>query len=736
MLSNNKLNFLLQNKNDELILEWIYFLSQIATLSNDTKNDDSDFYNDIVEVFNFFISRKGEDFLKKNKKQIDQILLVLENYSNIKSISNYKITSLLYDESKEFSKKYINNFVENNFLLTEKQRKIFLSILDETNDIYSMPTSFGKSFIIKLVAIYRANLGLKTIICVPTLALIHEYRRDFSIYNKHEGIKISSSPENEESMIYVLTQERLLDYKITSRSDLLIIDEAYELLNKNLRSAILKSLCNHFLKNGNHIKLFQPNLNLDKFTFINEWFLNVYKINSKISTQIVYLFNKDVNNNIKNITLKSIKNNEKIAIYSYKYKHWHIAENISEGLDYIDLSSNEWFSFLEEIYTEDYLPCHFLKKGIIISNGDIPRIFRYIVEKNFKANKKIFNVIICNNTLSKGVNLEIKNLIVNAKNSMSKNNSVIDKFEIKNLFGRVGRITNNLLDRIGNVYICLSDKKTSKEIEKLSVNDNIEYVPNNSKEDITKYEKIKSDVANGKLKPWKYVLDHILNENNLYDIFENNRNAIVNFYSKEKRTEEDFDNFFNFLIELYGGEKNFIKLFFVDSMNENSYNLESKLQNQNFVDYYINIRTKLYIFGFIFKNIEIKDILDMQMSYYKEKNYYFNGSYLSKKHKEGYTLIKNITKKSTLYSKLITRIINDIIKASSKFYESNFRLVEKEIINFLKNKCNIELKEIDSDIKNIVDEYNIPFEMINIFKKNNIKTIDEFKKSRFYNILI
>ena len=302
MLSNNKLNFLLQNKNDELILEWIYFLSQIATLSNDTKNDDSDFYNDIVEVFNCFIGQKGEDFLEKNKKQIDQILLVLENYSNIKSISNYKITSLLYDESKEFSKKYINNFVENNVLLTEKQRKIFLSILAKTNDIYSMPTSFGKSFIIKLVAIYRANLGLKTIICVPTLALIHEYRRDFSIYNKHERIKISSSPENEESMIYVLTQERLLDYKITSRSDLLIIDEAYELLNKNLRSAILKSLCNHFLKNGNHIKLFQPNLNLDKFTFINEWFLNVYKINSKISTQILYSFNKDV----------------KVSIYSYE----------------------------------------------------------------------------------------------------------------------------------------------------------------------------------------------------------------------------------------------------------------------------------------------------------------------------------------------------------------------------------------------------------------------------------
>lgn len=736
MLSNNKLSFLLQNKNDKLILEWIYFLCQLATLSNNTKTDDSNFYNDIVEIFNYFINEKNDEFLEKNKKQIDQILLVLENYSNIKNISNYKITSISYDESKNFSKKYIDNFISNNFLLTEKQRKIFLSILEETNDIYLMPTSFGKSFIIKIVAVYRANLGLKTIICVPTLALINEYRRDLAIYNLNKKIKISSSPESEESMIYVLTQERLLDYKIKNRNDLLIIDEAYELLNKNLRSAILKSLCNYFIKNGNHIKLFQPNLNLDKFDFINEWSLNVHKINSKISTQIFYLFNKDVNTNIKNITLKSIKNNEKIAIYSYKHRHWQIAEKIFEELNYVDLSSSDWFTFLEEIYTEDYLPCSFLKKGIIINNGDIPRIFRYIVEKNFKTNKKLFNVIICNNTLSKGVNLEIKNLIINAKNSMFKNNSVIDNFEIKNLVGRVGRITSNLLDRIGNVYICLSDKKTSKEIENLRTNNNIEYVPNDLEVDVIKYEKIKSDISNGTLKPWKYVLDHILGENNLYDIFENNRNTIINFYSKEKRTEEDFDNFFNFLIELYGGEKNFIKLFFVDSMDKYGYNLENKLQNNDFVNYYVNIRTKLYIFGFIFKNLDIKNILDMQMSYYKNHSYYFNGSYLYKKYKEGYTLIKNITKESTLYSKLITRIINDIIKASSKFYESNFRLVEKEIINYLKEKCNIELKKIDDDIKNIVDEYNLPFEMINIFKKNNIKTIEEFKKSKFYNILI
>lgn len=97
-----------------------------------------------------------------------------------------------------------------------------------------------------------------------------------------------------------------------------------------------------------------------------------------------------------------------------------------------------------EIHPKSYL-VYFLKKGICCHVGYLPSTIKAKIEDLFR--KRIIKTIFCTSTLLEGVNLPADNLFIVIKNSsyILKNSA-----DFKNLMGRVGRKTYNL---IGNVYI-------------------------------------------------------------------------------------------------------------------------------------------------------------------------------------------------------------------------------------------------------------------------------------------
>lgn len=86
-----------------------------------------------------------------------------------------------------------------------------------------------------------------------------------------------------------------------------------------------------------------------------------------------------------------------------------------------------------------------MKKGICCHVGYLPSTIKAKIEDLFR--KRIIKTIFCTSTLLEGVNLPADNLFIVIKNSsyILKNSA-----DFKNLMGRVGRKTYNL---IGNVYI-------------------------------------------------------------------------------------------------------------------------------------------------------------------------------------------------------------------------------------------------------------------------------------------
>lgn len=730
----------LNNKRD--YIQTIVLFFSLATLQ--TKFDDNNsftFFKEIIDNFN----RNIEEL--SNNKDIEYEFLtalsLIENYIEIPS--EYKIETKMFQESNNFYEKYLKDIMPDNkekIYLSRFQQELFESCLENNNYLYAMPTSFGKSFIIRLISLFRSNQGKRTIICVPTLALLNEYRIELDKIN-FKKFKISSFHDlNENFDILVTTQERLLEFNI-NKDDMLIIDESYSIDDKDLRSAILKSLAIRFLNNGNTIKLFQPNIikinSNDSDSFFRKFNFHIKKFNFSFCTQDEgERISSNIEKSVINICKQSIKNKEKIGIYVIKNKHYKYAKLLMEQKELNKcFKSNSWYKILAEIYTEYYLPINFISKGILINNGELPKFFRFVTENIFKNNMEMF-VIICNNTLTKGINFSLKNIVIQSKNGINEKGK-IDEFEIKNLIGRVGRYSkNNLNTRIGTIYIVLSNKETIDEISKIKniseVNYSKQIINENAeeKEAEKRYNQFQKDIDQGKFEPWKFILKKFNNnENEFKEYVLNNSKSIMQFYSKKNIEQNDKENFYDFIIGLFGTKEEYIRIFF---------NNRKKEISQQQINYYIN-RTKKVIFKHIFEDIPLKDLIFKEISYYKKNNLFFNkNNGTINKWKENlddnWISINDVKTNTEHYNMLFTNLINKLSDNINTFYSANYSLIEPKIIEIIKDKYkDFEIKNEFEELDILMDKYNLLRDFRNYLIKNKIIDEQQLNKSEIFALL-
>lgn len=115
--------------------------------------------------------------------------------------------------------------------------------------------------------------------------------------------------------------------------------------------------------------------------------------------------------------------------------------NLPKPINFTDeFTIRNLVTYFQYIFGQEFLLVQAVERGFLFHHGDLPQFIRELIENNIRNEKVKF--LICTNTLSEGVNLPIKTLIISkARRYESRQNPDVPLAlrDIKNLIGRAGR---------------------------------------------------------------------------------------------------------------------------------------------------------------------------------------------------------------------------------------------------------------------------------------------------------
>lgn len=461
-------------------------------LSKSTNKDLSQYHKNIAQNIVIIL-----DKLYPNNKNIRYTMgSVLTNVNNYVGLmyqcpqyENYDIMEFLAEEYIKEEHRLPQESGDDMFF-NNAQKIVFKKFHNSNFYSFSGPTSMGKTFLIKVFIKNKIAMGIKNnfVIIVPSKALINEIKneiiRDISKYLVDEKYKVITTPSvvvNKMNFNYIMiyTQERFL-YHLKEHAEMPInyvfIDEAQKISEVGLRSAYFYKVVNQVIQLNKTVKIFfacpnipnpdvyfkilpqinhislQSEADVFKFSPVNQHkcILDLSKKQVKIyndltehfdfigvepSVDILLLLDR-VGRNSSNIVFCESKND--VLDFAIKYYEFCSEIEISDDLN----------SLLEDIKNEIHPLCYLiklLKRGICYHVGYLPAMIKEKIEVLYR--KKVIKTIFCTSTLLEGVNLPADNLFISVK----KNSYILNKSAtFKNLIGRVGRKTYNL---VGNVFV-------------------------------------------------------------------------------------------------------------------------------------------------------------------------------------------------------------------------------------------------------------------------------------------
>ncbi len=140
------------------------------------------------------------------------------------------------------------------------QAEVYQYLMNGENVILSAPTSFGKSALID--SLIESNKFNNIIIVVPTIALIDETRRRLFVLHSGHKIITHASQELRDRNIFILTQERAVEFPYLPEFDLFILDEFYKLdpREDSDRAMVLNHAFYKLYKRSKQFYLLGPNI--------------------------------------------------------------------------------------------------------------------------------------------------------------------------------------------------------------------------------------------------------------------------------------------------------------------------------------------------------------------------------------------------------------------------------------------------------------------------------------------
>lgn len=545
------------------------------------------------------------------------------------------------DEKLDYAGKYgniwttINSIINGGFRNHDTYKTIGqCSLFEKANELMNCsqiivaPTSYGKTELI--LSLIEGNPEKNICIISPTKALLAQTKK--RILNQLGNYKkIVTQPEmylnDEKAILAVLTQERLLrllQKNPTIKMDLLIIDEAHNLLEgfskNNMRSVILASaiiICHH--RNRNMVcKYLTPVLKSREslsLKYINNQ-CEFYSVSENIKSEMYYFY--DLQERSVHIIDQHSGSSEKLVPMTVRCPETDVEVVLScsseKNLIYLnspralenfssELSSRirsgkkerleKAARDLREFVHENYKLADYIRKGVVYHHGSVPEPVRYYIEDLYNSVSEL-NMLVANSTLLEGVNFpSTKMFILDTR----RGNKYFSPASFKNLVGRICRLgeifnlQNGKLDYLlPEIHIvkgkyCRSNFniinffKTIKAfiIDAENIEDDIQNpllvntVAENDK--INKAEEILENISSAhivteNINTPKTLIGKLCFENNIniFNIFEkeNEMNYELNSISRIKDVNELFVNmnrlFFSKIDNTEGGFNNFKRL--------------------------------------------------------------------------------------------------------------------------------------------------------------------------------
>jgi len=526
-----------------------------------------------------------------------------ENHLDLEKIENSFFNS--------FFSSYQDNYKEKNIYLSHGQKKLIkFSNEMESNLVLIAPTSYGKSEII----IDKVFKNIKKTVCiiVPSKALLAQTKRrllEHRLANKLS--RIVTHPEmykgTEKRFIAVLTQERLLrllQKNSNLKFDLVLIDEAHNLMKKDNRATLLsqvllivyrrneRTLLNFFspfIADPENLKIPYANYNIEyKRNLESLKIENYFVCNLSDKDSRMYMYDQFFNKFLKindiyfsnEISILNFYGAKKNIVYLNKPKHIEDfaleLSNIKNETKLISEVKNNISDFLHPEY--NLLKC--IEKGVVYHHGSMPEVVRLYVEETFSLNKNL-QFIVTSSTLLEGVNIPAEKIFLLTTKIGRANFS---KSEFKNLIGRVcrfrelfGKETGNLRMLMPQIYVIKSkyewenanprnfleskariDLKMEDEVDNLLLQEDLSKLSNEELEklhDKIEYlENIEADtIVDADVEYVRSRIAKLCYKNNVveFDIKLNERFLVNNLSNKKKIIVNDSLSLINLIYEIF-----------------------------------------------------------------------------------------------------------------------------------------------------------------------------------------
>lgn len=350
-------------------------------------------------------------------------------------------------------------------VLHEDQKYLLSLINSDKNVIVSAPTSFGKSLLIEEIV---ATSKFENIIVIqPTLALLDETRKKLMKYDDRYKliVRTSQEPSIEKGNLFLLTAERVNEFKNLPRIDLIIIDEFYKLSAKrdDERADSLNNAFNYVLKTFNpKFYLLGPNIDSISEGFTEKYNAIFYKTKSSlVDTKSIDIYSEHKDYFDKPIKFKEYKENilfdllislqnEQSIIYcssparvrylSSQFLKYLIEKNYPKTNDNLDII--EWIKIN---ISAEWSLLDLLSLEIGIHDGALQKHITTTIIDYFNTQK--IKYLFCTSTIIEGVNTSAKNIIY--FDSTKGRRTPIDFFDYSNIKGRAGRL---MVHYIGKIY--------------------------------------------------------------------------------------------------------------------------------------------------------------------------------------------------------------------------------------------------------------------------------------------
>jgi len=474
------------------------------------------------------------DYEKQSGRRI--IINILNNWNKIESSSQELWSDIIEaagfypylhkEESKIVLKSTAGN-IRKEFHKSEKldiymheEQYILNKILKEgKNLIVSAPTSFGKSLLIEEIV---ASFKYKNIIIIqPTLALLDETRKKLMKYKEQYKIivRTSQAPSIERGNLFLLTGERVMEYKDLPNIEFLVVDEFYKLSSRrdDERSDVLNSATNLLLnKHGSKFYMLGPNIERISDGFAKKYNAEFYRTDySLVDNQSIDIYSQHLNmfgavgkkkiykeNTL--FTLLLELSNEQTIIYCSSPKR---ARYLSKK--FVDfLKSNEKvirndnlniINWIKKNVSDKWVLIDCLNYSIGFHDGALQKHITTTIINYFNNDR--INYLFCTSTIIEGVNTSAKNIIFfdETKGLRTK----IDFFDYSNIKGRSGRM---MVHYVGKIY----NFNTPPKSEEIIID--IPFYEQNPLSDEVLIQLNHDDVINKETDQYRYIYDTLTDD--------------------------------------------------------------------------------------------------------------------------------------------------------------------------------------------------------------------------------